>query len=159
MTNKTQKGRNGGELKVGGQNGGGRPKNLVSGVTDDLQKEGYKPVTSTEVQMVYKVLLQLPESRLKAIVADGLQPMLLRIVAKSMLGGKGFEVIEKMLDRSHGRAANVLSLQRNEGGEGKENDGGKDDTTTFTGINIVVVGGVKPPVNTEADIEKIYGGN
>lgn len=44
-------------------------------------------------------MLQLEEKELKAIVEDKDRPMLIRILAKNMLGGKGFEIIEKMLDR------------------------------------------------------------
>lgn len=154
---KKRKGKNGGLINVGGvQPGAGRPKHLVSEVTNSLLQEGYKPVTAGEVQTVYKVLLQMTEPDIKAIIANEQQPMLLRIVARAMLSKKGFEVIEKMMDRSHGRAANILSLQRTEDGaqtEGKTNEG-----QNFTGINIVVVGGSRPAVHSECEIEQLYGG-
>jgi hypothetical protein len=140
-----------------GQSGNraGRPKRLVSGVTDELIKEGYTPVTASEVQQVYKTLLQLTEPRLKAIVADGEQPMLLRIVAKAMLSQKGFEVIEKMMDRGHGRPANVLSLQKTD--TDPLTDAQQDSGTQLSGINIVIVGGSRPAIHTEQELEQQYG--
>jgi hypothetical protein len=48
-------------------------------------------------------LLNIEESKLKEMLADSKQPMLIRIIIKNMLGGKGFDIIEKMLDRSIGK--------------------------------------------------------
>ncbi len=42
---------------------------------------------------------------LKSIAADEEQPMMLRIMAKRMLSNKAFEVLEKILDRIHGKAS------------------------------------------------------
>lgn len=39
---------------------------------------------------------------------DQKRPMLIRILAKSMLDKKGFEVIEKMLDRGIGKATMIV---------------------------------------------------
>jgi hypothetical protein len=36
---------------------------------------------------------------LKALEVDKTKPMLIRILVKNMLSGKGFDIIEKMLDR------------------------------------------------------------
>ena len=47
-------------------------------------------------------LLGLDEKRLASIVKDTERPMVLRIVAKSMLEKDGFHIFEKLLDRSHG---------------------------------------------------------
>lgn len=49
-------------------------------------------------------MLQLPEDVLKKMMKDAKQPMIIRILAKNMLGGKGFDIIEKMLDRGIGKA-------------------------------------------------------
>ena len=48
-------------------------------------------------------MLQLDESTLKEYITKKDIPMLVRILAKAMLSGKGFEIVEKMLDRSIGR--------------------------------------------------------
>lgn len=49
-------------------------------------------------------LLQLSEKELRDMVAKQEKPMLVRILAKAMLSWKGFDIIEKMLDRGIGKA-------------------------------------------------------
>jgi hypothetical protein len=44
-------------------------------------------------------MLQLEERELKEMVEDKDKPMLVRVIAKAMLSGKGFEIIERMIDR------------------------------------------------------------
>ena len=39
--------------------------------------------------------------------------MLNRIVAKAMLDKKGFDIVEKLLDRAHGKAKQNLDLNQN----------------------------------------------
>jgi hypothetical protein len=41
---------------------------------------------------------------LKMMLADASQPILVSIVIKNILADKGFEIIEKMLDRAIGKA-------------------------------------------------------
>jgi hypothetical protein len=54
-------------------------------------------------------MLQLSQDDLTALAGNKEKPMLVRIIAKNMLGGKGFDIIEKMLDRGIGKA-----VQKNE---------------------------------------------
>ena len=44
-------------------------------------------------------MLQLGQADLTAFANDKDKPMLVRIIAKNMLDKKGFDIIEKMLDR------------------------------------------------------------
>ena len=81
---------------------GPKPK-LVTDVLNDLKEKGYKPVTREQIVATYQTLLILPELELMDMAKDKDQPMLNRIIAKAILGGKGFENIEKMLDRAHGK--------------------------------------------------------
>ncbi len=83
----------------------GRPKKLVSFILDELKNEG-ELVTRSMVEQTYQVLMSLTKAKLLAIVKDDDQPMINRIVGKEMLSKKGFEVIEKMLDRANGRPTN-----------------------------------------------------
>lgn len=76
-----------------------RPKKWISLINDKLKKKWYEPVTKQDIETNYMSLLQLPEKELKKMVSDIKQPMLVRILIKNMLSWKGFEVIEKMLDR------------------------------------------------------------
>ena len=49
-------------------------------------------------------MINLDEGRIKSIISDNSYPMLMRIVAKEMLSKNGAEMIEKILDRAHGKA-------------------------------------------------------
>ena len=75
----------------------------------EFEQLGLEEVTPAQVKSVFAYLLNLKISELEEITKDKEQPAINRIVAKNMLGGKGFEIIEKMLDRAHGKA-----LQTNE---------------------------------------------
>lgn len=84
-------------------NPNGRPRKLVSHVIRELENIGVKPVTKQEIQDVYMRLINLEMPDLEAMVKDGKQPALIRIVGKAILSGRGYEVIERMLDRSIGK--------------------------------------------------------
>ena len=49
-------------------------------------------------------MVNLDEKMLNEIIADQTKPMLMRIVARDMVSGKWFDVIERMIDRAHGKA-------------------------------------------------------
>jgi len=91
-----------------GQSGNpnGRPKKLVSAVIASLKEEGYEEVTSEHVKQVYQLLIGLDKERITEIKNDKEQSMLFRVVSEAILEEKGFEIIEKMLDRAHGKATN-----------------------------------------------------
>jgi len=65
---------------------------------------GYSPATKQDIEANYMAMIQLTQQQLEAYGKDNTKPMIIRIIAKSMLSGKGFDVIEKMLDRAHGKA-------------------------------------------------------
>ncbi len=98
-------GRNGGMIKNGGANkGAGRPRKLVTELIDELKAQGVKQVKPQNITDAFEVLINLTQDDLKEIALNTENSMLLRIVSKAMLSGKGFDVIEKMLDRAHGKA-------------------------------------------------------
>lgn len=82
----------------------GRPKKGISYVNEQLSKEWYKPASRWDIEANYMAMIQLPQEMLTKIAWDLTKPMLIRIIAKNMLWGKGFDVIEKMLDRGIGKA-------------------------------------------------------
>lgn len=86
-------------------NPNGRPKKLVSTINDQLKAEGFKKVSPAQVVDAFETILNLPQDRITEIVNDKDAPMLLRIVAKSLLSVKGFEIVEKIIDRVHGKPA------------------------------------------------------
>ena len=76
-----------------------QPKKWISLVNTELKKQWYNPATKQDIETNYMQMLQLEEETLKLIVNNKDKPMLIRILAKNMLWWKGFDIIEKMLDR------------------------------------------------------------
>lgn len=83
-------------------NPNGRPKKLVSKVLDELKEEG-EQVSKSQVFDIYQIMISLTIPKLKEVAGDESKPALYRILAKEILGKKGFEAIEKMLDRANGK--------------------------------------------------------
>ena len=99
-------------------NRAGRPKKLVSHLNAELKKEGYEPVSSSQIVDAYTTLLNLPLSKIKEIAAisNDDYPTIYKLVAKELMGKRGAEMLEKLLDRAYGK-----SVQRNDvTSDGKE---------------------------------------
>ena len=82
----------------------GRPRKMIADVIAELEKQGIKAATKSDIQDIYMRLINIEIPELEQIVKDPTQPVLVRIVGKNILSGKGFDIIEKMLDRSIGKA-------------------------------------------------------
>ena len=82
----------------------GRPRKMIADVIAELEKQGIKAATKSDILDIYMRLINMEISELEQIVKDPTQPVLVRIVGKNILSGKGFDTIEKMLDRSIGKA-------------------------------------------------------
>ena len=93
-------------------NPNGRPKKLVTQILDSLKEEG-ELVTKQMVQQTYQVLMSLTQEQLTNIAKDVNQPMINRIVSKEMLSKKGFDIIERMLDRANGKATQEQTVKIN----------------------------------------------
>jgi hypothetical protein len=76
-----------------------RPKKGIWLVNDELKAKWYNPATKQDIETNYMSLLQLSKEELVELWKDESKPMLIRIIAKNMLWWKGFDIIEKMLDR------------------------------------------------------------
>ena len=85
-------------------NRNGRPRKMIADVIAELEKQGIKAATKPDIQDIYMRLINIEIPELEKIVKDVEQPVLVRIVGKNILSGKGFDIIEKMLDRSIGKA-------------------------------------------------------
>jgi hypothetical protein len=82
--------------------GKGRPKS-VRGLIDRLCiDEGVEKLTRTNRDELYTTLVVLPVKRLTELANDDKQPAIVRIVAKAILSGKGFEVIQQVNNTSLG---------------------------------------------------------
>lgn len=95
-----------------GQSGNpkGRPRKLLSSLVNELKKAGYERADGHTVVEAFEVMLNLPEEEVKKLVADSSMPMSVRIVGKSMLSPKGFEVLQTMMDRAHGKAKQQVDM-------------------------------------------------
>jgi hypothetical protein len=85
-----------------GQSGNpkGRPKKTIAFINTELKAEGYAPAGTADIIDCYMILVNLPLDVITKRVADANQPALVRIIGKAILSSKGFDVIEKMLDRT-----------------------------------------------------------
>jgi hypothetical protein len=89
-------------------------RKLISDVNIDLENNGVKEATKNDIVSCYLRLINLPVNELKQAVEDNKKPALIRIVGKAILSGKGFEVIEKVLDRAVGKANQAVDLNMQE---------------------------------------------
>jgi len=85
-------------------NKNGRPRKLVTETILQLQALGIKEVTAQEVKAVYMSLINATIKELETLGKDKTQPAIVRIVISQILSKKGYDIIERMLDRSIGKA-------------------------------------------------------
>lgn len=85
-------------------NRNGRPKKTVSIINSEMLKKGYEPVTQSQIQDAYLQIMNLDTEELQAMSHREDLPFLYKIVIKHLLKDKWYEVLEKMLDRSIGKA-------------------------------------------------------
>jgi len=81
----------------------GRPPKLISTTIKELKEAGYQPATAGQIREASEYLITLDREKLTEITKDEMQPMYLRIVAKELLGKKGLDVVNTILDRAHGK--------------------------------------------------------
>ncbi len=113
---RTTKQKHGGEVntfEAGDPGGPGRPPKLLSTIVAELRAQGYERATANQVADAFETLLNVPEDVLAEMVKDKTKPMSLRIVGKSMLTAKGWEVLQTMLDRAHGKAKQQMDHTTN----------------------------------------------
>lgn len=80
-----------------------RPKKWIALVNSELAEAWYNPATKQDIEANYMAMIQLWQDKLTELANNKDKPMLVRIIAKNMLWGKGFDIIEKMLDRWIGK--------------------------------------------------------
>lgn len=92
----------------------GRPRTLISDVLKQMKEAGIKPVRPGDIVEAYESLLNLDEEDIVKIVNDKKLPYFVRLVASAMTRkGQGFEIIERMIDRAHGRAKETMEVSGN----------------------------------------------
>ncbi len=95
----------------------GRPRTTVHSLLDELKKKGYKTINKEDIKFLYLSLLDNSQEELLKLTNDKESSMIIRVVAKSILDKKGFDIIEKMLDRTMGKP---VSTNEHTGLDGKE---------------------------------------
>lgn len=86
----------------------GKAPRLVTSIVRELKEAGYERVSSLQVVEVFEMLIGLPEQQIKELIADSETPMSIRIVGKAMMSAKGFDVLQALLDRAHGKAKQAI---------------------------------------------------
>jgi hypothetical protein len=75
----------------------------IAETIETLKNKGYEPIKPIDVQNVCLFLLGLDIESLKKVIEDKNLPMIFRIVGRELLSEKGFEVVEKLLNRIYGK--------------------------------------------------------
>ena len=88
-------------------NPNGRPPKLVSMVVAELKEKGYERATAGTVAEAFEVMMNLPIDVVQEMANDKTQSIAVRIVAKAMMSNKGWDVLNAMLDRAHGKAKQI----------------------------------------------------
>jgi len=89
----------------------GANRKTISAVNVELEASGATEATKQDITSCYLRLIQLSIPELEAKVKDSQQPALIRIVGKAIISGKGFDVIEKVLDRGIGKPDQSVEVQ------------------------------------------------
>lgn len=111
---RTVKQKHGGALKIAEKgdrfNPHGRAPKLLSSIVKDLKAQGYERATANTVVEAFEMLMNVPEEVLADMIKDKKQPMSVRIVGKAMMSAKGWDVLQAMMDRVHGKAKQSVDL-------------------------------------------------
>tara|TARA_R110000868_G_scaffold308534_1_gene570015 strand:+ start:202 stop:591 length:390 start_codon:yes stop_codon:yes gene_type:complete len=91
----------------------GANRKSIATVNVDLEANGYKAASKQDIIDCYLRLINIDLKELGDMVKDDSQPAMIRIVGKAILSGKGFDVIEKVLDRGIGRPDNKTDITTN----------------------------------------------
>ena len=88
----------------------GQPRKLVSEINKQLKDEGYEIVTKVHILDAYQTVINLPLSKVADIAGkeNDDYPILYKLVAKELLGKRGGEYLEKLLDRVIGRPTQTV---------------------------------------------------
>lgn len=90
-----------------------RPKKTVNIINEELKKKGYPPVAFQHIVDCYLQIINLDIKELEELQKNAKNlPFLYRIVLKHLSNNKGFDVLEKMLDRALWKAKETIELKQ-----------------------------------------------
>jgi hypothetical protein len=88
----------------------GRPKKSVRAIIEEMKAAGHEPVKAVDVTASIEYLLSLDKDQLSDIAKDPKRPIILQITAREILDGKkGFNAVQTLLDRAHGKATQKVA--------------------------------------------------
>lgn len=98
-----------------GQSGNpkGRPIKTIRKLVEECKVHGFEAPSRSDVEEVYRLVLAMRRNEVFEWANDPEKPMLIRIVAQSILSSKSFEIMEKMLDRSVWKPVNKFEAVGN----------------------------------------------
>jgi len=109
-------GRNGGRLKIPEKgetnNPHGRPKKSFSLLNTQLKKEGYEPLTKSQLMEAYSLLLSIDEVKIQEIADDDKQPLAIRLIIAEMTNEQSRgRALADMRDYLFGKSESKLSVE------------------------------------------------
>ncbi len=87
-----------------------RPRKQFSVILSEVEDLWYKRPSDSEIVELCGLLLSLSEEELKRIQNADEFPMIMKIIATRLLSNRGFETVEKILDRIYGKTMLKWSL-------------------------------------------------
>ncbi len=93
--------------ETGNQNG--RPKSGVALVIEQLTAAGVVEAKPVDIRKTWELLINGTVQQLTQVANDNNAPMVAKIAAKQILSNKGWEIVNDMLDRAHGKAAQSVN--------------------------------------------------
>lgn len=81
---------------------GARKSPLANFLHDCEEVRGMAMPTPADVAKTYFFIATLNEEKLKNILQDKSQPMMIRIIARGVLDKKGIDILEKIVNRAYG---------------------------------------------------------
>jgi len=98
------------------KNKNGRKPKLVKELILTLKKNGYDEVSPEQVRQAFQAMFNLPLAELQNLSKDENQPILVHIIANRLIESKdAYETLERMLDRSHGKATQQIQHASTDG--------------------------------------------
>lgn len=93
--------------------GAGRPRGSITRIQQIAKEYGLEVPTTEQIIECYASMLNFTEADIRALKNDKSLPIFVHIVAKELLQKRGFDVIEKMLDRVCGKPKQSTDITTN----------------------------------------------
>ena len=83
-------------------------RKTVGKINAELEAKGYTEASAKDITSCYMRLINVTKHQLTEMVADETQPVLVQVVGKAILSNRGFDIIDKMMDRSIGKSVQPI---------------------------------------------------